>query len=120
MASEPSVDFDWDAIDGEEPDTAAIDARSDVLRAFMAAVFPPQSIRGDGGSMRVRLLLSLYILRSPGYERLLSIAHICDICGCNRKWGARVAASIAKATGQSRKATSTHRKRIKGKRATKY
>lgn len=115
MTSEPSVDFDWDAIESDTVDSGHIDARADVVRAFLAVAIPPQSIRGNGDSIRLRVMLAVYLGRIPGYERLLSISHICDLCGCDRHWGHRVARSIAKSMGLRLKATSTHRKRIKRK-----
>lgn len=112
MMSEPSVDFDWEAIESDPVDSGYIDARADVVRAFLAVALPPQSIL-KGDTMRLRVMLAVYLGRIPGYERLLSISHICDICGCDRRHGSRVAAAIARSMGLRKKSTRTHRKRIR-------
>ena len=111
--SEPSVDFDWEAIESNPVDSGYIDARADVVRAFLAVALPPQSILSKGDTMRLRVMLAVYLGRIPGYERLLSISHICDLCGCDRRHGSRVAASIARSMGLRKKSTRTHRKRIR-------
>lgn len=112
--SEPSVDFDWEAIEPETVDDSEMALREKIIREFLAMILPPQSltVRG-GGPMRLRVMISAYLVHCPGYERLLSLAHVADICGCDRRHASRVASSLKRSMGLRKKSTRSHRKRIK-------
>lgn len=59
---------------------------------------------------RARILIALYVLRIPGHERIMSLAHIARMTGFNVRSVMRFSADMKAKLGLPDKITRTHRK----------
>ncbi len=87
--SEPSVNFDWDAIDRDASEITEDERRviaEQAIRRTLELVMTNKSLRRSRGPkwLAIRAHLAALILRIPGHERFGGVTGIAKTFGANR------------------------------------
>lgn len=88
--SEPSVDFDWDAIDRDASKITDDERKviaEQAIRSFVSLMLPPQAIRRTRRHewVGVRAHVAALVLKTPGYEQLGGVTGIAKTFRVNRR-----------------------------------